>query len=124
MRQVVAHGRLATRGDDHHLGGVLVCTHLIKNFGEIGKRHVVLLGEHTAIGTAMPTVEVAAQGAFPEKLVKFVLVNTLFQHSMIEFEHHSFIKAQTLAHFFSTFLSAVSHRDYHTAHQQLCLPLA
>ena len=46
----------------------------------------------------MPTIEVAAQGTFPEKLMKLVLLDALLQHLMIEFEHYLFIKAETFTH--------------------------
>jgi hypothetical protein len=42
----------------------------------------------------MPTIQVAAQGAFPEKLMKLVLLNALLQHLLIEFEHYFFIKTK------------------------------
>ena len=48
----------------------------------------------------MPTIEVAAQGAFPEKLVEFMLFNTLLQHCMIKFEHHLLVKAYVFTHDF------------------------
>jgi len=98
MRQIVAHGRFAARGDNHHLTRVLMGTHLVKYLGKILKGHVIFLRKHTAVGAAMSAVEIAAQGAFPKQLVKFMLVNALFQNSTIDFEHDFLVKTKTVTH--------------------------
>lgn len=46
----------------------------------------------------MSTIEIAAQGAFPEKLVKLVFLNALFQDSTIEFEHNFLVETETVTH--------------------------
>ena len=46
----------------------------------------------------MPAVEIAAQGTFPEKLMEFVLINTLLQHGVIEFEHDFFLETEAVTH--------------------------
>ena len=71
---------------------------LIQHLEKVLKRHVVLLGEHAAVGTAVAAVEVATQGAFPKQLVQLVLVDAFLQHLMVEFEHHALIKAELIAH--------------------------
>ena len=92
MGQVIAHGGFTTRSDDHQLARVLMFADLVQHLEEILKRHIVLLGEHTAIGTAVAAVEVATQRTFPKQLVKLVLVGALHQHRTVELEHDLFIK--------------------------------
>ena len=46
----------------------------------------------------MPTIQVAAQGTFPKELVKFMLVDALFQNSTIEFEHDFLVETETVTH--------------------------
>ena len=48
----------------------------------------------------MPTIKVTTQGTLPEKLVQFMLFNTLFQDSMIDFEHDFFVETETVTHGF------------------------
>ena len=91
MGQVGAHSGLATRSDDHQLAWVLMFANLVQHLGKIGKWHVVLLGEHTAIGAAVAAVEVATQRTLPKQLVKLVLVGALLQHSAVKLEHQLFI---------------------------------
>ena len=46
----------------------------------------------------MPTIEIATQSTFPEKLVKFMLVDALFQNSTIEFEHDFLVETEAVTH--------------------------
>ena len=46
----------------------------------------------------MTTIEIAAQGTFPKELVKFMLVDALFQNSTIEFEHDFLVETETVTH--------------------------
>lgn len=41
MRQIRAHGRLATRGDDHDLRRILMGTHLVEYLDKVFKGHIV-----------------------------------------------------------------------------------
>lgn len=100
MRQIGAHGRLTACGDDHYLRWVLMGTHLIKHLEKVFKGYIVFFGKHSAVGAAMPTVEVAAQGAFPKQLVQLMLINALLQHRMVEFKHHALMETEALAHDF------------------------
>ena len=98
--QVTSHGGLAAGGDDHHLGGVHVGFDLVEDLGEIGERHVVLLGEHAAVAATMTAVEVATKGALPEKLVQLMVVDAVHEHGVVEFEQQPLVEAEsfTLCH--------------------------
>ena len=94
--QVLPDGGLASGGDDHHLARVHVCLDLIEHLGEVGKGHVVLLGEHAAVAAAVAAVEVAAQGAFPEQLMELMLLDAVLEDGVVDLEQQPFVKADLL----------------------------
>ena len=71
--QVRAHEWLAA-GDDHeHLARVGLGRNAVEHTQEVGKRHVLLLHLHFAVGAAMPATEVAPERALPEELAQRML---------------------------------------------------
>jgi len=73
-------------------------THFVEHLEEILERHVVLFGEHAAVGATMTTIEIAAQRAFPKQLVQLMFIDALLQHLMIKLKHHLLIKTETFTH--------------------------
>ena len=72
LLDVVAHQGFAAGESDKSLVGVDVWLYVVNGFEKEGCRHVGNFGELLAVAAAMAAVHVAAKGAFPKYVAKFV----------------------------------------------------